>query len=348
MGRGRLSLVAAALAVVTVLLGAAGAGEASSRSGRKTEIQPARTYAFLDLGKEKGYRIALYMPNKRIVVFYAFRLDRGKGGSLGIRYSLYAVRNLGDLGQGVVRARFGSLGRVDLRFRPAGKVSRDDPQRGCEGGMETSKSGSFVGQLSFRGSGFHVSSSRGSAYLTHSARLKCEAGQAEEAAPGSPRRYVTPSPLSSDGDTIAFLDASGHSHGREVRISALHEAGSPPGAEVQLGIAESRDGVAIGHGIYLEGFPGTLLTSLPAAHPASAALAPPAPFFGKGVYSEENRSWSGSLGVKLAGLTVPLTGPGFHVRLCVANPVKDKNGCDFFKGEPSFDERAVRPGRSLR
>jgi len=349
MGGRRLSLVAICLAVAAVLLGAAGAGQASLRRG-KVEVQPARTYGYLDLGRQKGYRLVLYVPNKRVVVIYGFRLDRVRSENFGIRYSLYAVRNRGDLEQGVVRGRFGALGRVDLHFRPNGKVSKDEPPSGCEGGSETAKSGSFVGQLSFRGSGnyFHVSSSKGRAYLAHSPRLRCEPGRAEEVPPGSPRRYVTPSPLISDRHSIALFDASGNSHGRAVRISAVHQEGSPPGAEVQVGIVESRHGVAIGHGIYLEGGRGTLLTSLPGAHPATATLAPPAPFFGKGVYSEENQSWSGSLGVRLAGLKVPLTGPGFRMHLCVANPLKDRNGCEYFKGEPPADERAARPGWVLR
>jgi len=349
MGRGRLFVVAVAIAVVAVLVGAGGSGQASSRGG-KVEIQPARTYGYLDLGRQRGYRLVLYVPNKRVVVIYGFRFESAEGGGLGIRYSLYAARNLGDLARGEVRARFGSLGRVDVRFRPTGKVDEDEPQSGCKGGSEVARYGSFVGQLSFRGSGdyFNVSSSKGRAYIAHSPRLRCEPGEAEEASPGSPRAYVKPSPLFSDNDSIALLDVSGRSHGREVRISALHEEGEPPGAEVQLGVAESRHGVAIGHGIYLQGSRGTLLTSLPGAHPATATLAPPAPFFGKGVYSEEKASWSGSLGVRLGGSKVPLTGPDFQVNLCVANPIKDRNGCDHFKGEPPVDERVARPGWALR
>jgi hypothetical protein len=346
MGRGRLSLVALGVAVAVMLLAAAGAGQASSGSGGKVETQPARTAAYLDLGKERGYQVALYMPTKRIVVFYAFRIERVKRESLGFRYSLYAVRNRGNLERGEVRARFGALGRVDLRFRPSGELRKDDPPSGCEGGWRTSQYGSFVGHLSFRGQGnfFHVSSSKGEAYVARSPRFRCERGQAEEAPPRSLRKYVAPSPLFSDNHSIALLYASGHGHGRHVGITAVHEEGSPPGAEVQLGIAESRPGMAIGHGLYLDGPRGTLLTSLPGAHPATATLAPPAPFFGKAVYSEEDESWSGSLGVRLAGATVPLTGPGFHLHLCVANPLKDRNGCEFFKAEPPADERAARPG----
>jgi hypothetical protein len=106
--------------------------------------------------------------------------------------------------------------------------------------------------------------------------------------------------------------------------------------------------MAIGRGVYMNAPPGTLLTSLPGVHPATAALAPPAPFYGEAAYSEEPGAWNGTLGVRLAGSGLPLTGPDFHVHLCVANPLRDKDGCDFFKAEPPFDEMLVRPGWDLR
>jgi hypothetical protein len=350
MGRARLSVIAIGLTVAIALSAATGAGQARERSSGKVEIQSPRTAAFLDLGKERGYELYLYVPTKRVVLLYAYRRGGVKGGPFGSRYSLYAVRNRGDLQRGVVRARFGSLGRVDLRFRPTGRLRRDEPRSGCEGGSETIRYGSFVGHLSFRGKGnyFHVSSSRGEAYLAHSPRLRCEPGRAEEAPPRSLRRYASPLPLFPDDRSIALLYASGHSHGRQVGITAVHTEGSPPGAEVQLGILESGHGMAIGHGLYLTRARGTLLTSLPGEHPATATLAPPAPFFGKAVYSEEDGAWSGSLGVRLGGVTAQLTGPDFHVHLCVANPLKDKNRCEFFKAELPPDERAARAGWSLR
>jgi hypothetical protein len=96
--------------------------------------------------------------------------------------------------------------------------------------------------------------------------------------------------------------------------------------------------MAIGHGVYLDGSRGTLLTSPPGAHPATATLAPPRPFYGKAAYSEEADAWTGTLGVKVGGLSLPLTGPGFHVHLCVVNPLRDRDRCDFFKTEPPPDE----------
>jgi hypothetical protein len=343
MGKGRLSSVAVCLVVAALLVTATGSGQARRHAGG-SEVQQAGTVGFLRLGRERGYEMALYMPNDRVVLFYALRIERLKDDFFNVRYSIYAVRNLGDLEHGVVRARFGSLGRVSLRFRPNGRMSRRDPQSGCEGGSRTSQYGRFVGHLSFRGEAdyFHVSSAKGAAYIAHSPRLTCEKGQAQEPEPRSLRKYVAATPLFPDDHSIALLYASTRSHGRYVGITAMHPEGSPPGADVQLAVVESRDGMAIGHGTYLNGPPGTLLTSPPGAHPATATLAPPAPFYGKAAYSEESDAWAGTLGVNLAGLRLPLTGPGFHVHLCVVNPLRDRDACDFFKAEPPPDERPAR------
>jgi hypothetical protein len=313
------------------------------------EVQQADTAGFLRLGKQRGYEIALYMPNDRVVLFYAFHSKRSRNESFKVSYSIYAARNLGDLAQGLVRARFGSLGRVALRFRQSGRMTKDDPQPGCEGGSETTEEGRFVGHLRFRGEGdyFHVSSAKGKAYIVRSPRLRCKKGQATEPHHKSLRRYVAPSPLFSDRNSIALLYSSTRTQGRYVGITAMHAEGSPPGADVELGIVEPRHGMAIGHGVSLNGPAGTLLTSLPGVHPATATLAPPAPFYGKAAYSEESGAWTGTLGVKLPGLNLPLTGPDFNVHLCVS-PLKDRDGCDFFKAESPSYRRLAWPGRASR
>jgi hypothetical protein len=335
---------------MAVLLSATGPGEARPRRAGGFEVQQANTAGFLRLGRERGYRIALYAPNDRVVILYAFRIERLKDDRFAFIYSVYAAHNRGNLEHGVVRARFGSLGRVSLRFRSNGRMRKRDPQPECEGGPEITEYGRFVGHLGFRSVGnyFHVSSAEGEAYVAHSPRLRCKRGYASEPQPRSLRNYVGATPSLPDENSIALLYASARSHGRYVGLTAVHPEGSPPGAEVQVSIVEPRRGMAIGHGIYRDGPPGTLLTSLPGAHPATATLAPRAPFYGKATYSEESGAWSGTLGVRLVGLSLPLTGPGFHVHLCVVNPVKDRDGCDFFKAEPPPDERRARPGWALR
>jgi hypothetical protein len=350
MGRGRLSFVAVGLAVAAVLVPATGMGQAKAPGGGKIEVQQALTAGYLSLGKEKGYQLALSMPNERIVIFSAVRSERLKDEHFSAGYSVYVARNRGNLERGVVRARFGSLGRVSLRFRPSGRIRRGDPRSGCEGGTLTARHGGFAGRLSFRGEGnyFHVASPKGAGYVAHSPRLRCEQGEAEEHPPRSLRAYAVPPLAFSDEHSIALLYASARGHGRSVGIAAMHREGSAPGADVDLKIVEPRDGMVIGHGAFLDGLPGTLLTSRPGAHPATATLAPAAPFYGEAAYSEDSDAWTGNFGVRIAGLSLSLTGPDFRVRLCVVDPLKDKDGCNFFKTEPVFIERPTLSGWMLR
>jgi hypothetical protein len=348
MGRGRLTLVAVCLFAAATLLTVTVSGQARVRHARKLEVQRADSVALLGLGKQRGYEAALYMPNRRVVLLYTFRHRKLRGDSYVAMYNLYAVHNRGNLNRGEVRARFGSMGSVSLRFRPRGPTRTDEPPPGCEGGPTTMEDGRFVGHLRFRGQAhyFDFSSSGGGAFFAHSPRRVCERGDAAEPQPRSLRKYVAPIPLLPDRYSIALLYASTRSHGRYVGITAVHPERSPPGADVQLGVVEPRHGMAIGHGVYLDGPRGTLLTSLPGVHPATAKLALPPPFFGEATYSEEANAWTGDLGVRLAGVKVPLTGRNFGVHLCVANPLRDKDGCEFFKTEPPPDERQARPGVS--
>lgn len=346
MGRGRLFSVAIGVIAAAVLFAAAGLGQAKQRRAGKFEVQRADASALLSFGRERGYGTTLYMPNKRVVIFSAVRIKELKGEAFVLSFSIYATRNLADLDRGVVRARFGSLGRVSLRFKPNGRVRGEKPQPGCEGGMSSTEYGRFVGRLDFRGEGnyFRVSAPEGKAYLVRSPRLRCRRGAAEEPQPRSLRSYVAATPLFDDSDSIALLYASTRSHGRYVGVTAMHQAGSPPGADVELTVVDSRPGLAIGHSVYLHSLPGTLLTSPPGAHPATATLAPAPPFYGKADYSEESGEWTGSLGARIAGSKLPLTGPGYRVHLCVVNPMRDKDGCNFFKAEPPEFRRPARLG----
>lgn len=347
MARTHLSVILVALAIAALLLAATAAGQAKPGRAGKVEVQQASTAGSLELGKVKGYVVGLYMPTDRIVVL----LVSGKGpkdGNADFVYSIYAAHNRGNLKRGVVRARFGSLGRVSLRFRPNGRVQRHDPQPGCEGGKETTEYGRFVGHFSFHRKGdIRISSPQGEATRTHSPRLRCKKGKALGAQPRSLLGYVD-FPLLISDQSIALLYAHSGDHGRRIGIAATHREGSPPGADVQLSVVERRPGMAIGQGIFLEGPAGTLLTSLPGKHPATATLAPPAPFYGKASYSEETGAWTGTLGVRLAGSRLPLADPDYRVHLCVVKPLKDGDGCDFSKTKSSSGERPGRPERVLR
>jgi hypothetical protein len=335
-------------AAATLLIALTSTVEARPGHSASVEIRPPNTSAFADLGRHGGYRIGLSMPNDQVVILSVIRYEvkRDKGALFA---NTYVAHSRQSLRRGVIRARLGSLGSFSLRFRPSGRVRDLGSQRGCEGGPSITEYGRFMGRATFRGEDhyLHFSLSGGSGGITRSPRLRCEKGEVFDPVHGSLRAYAAPRSFFVTQGDIALLYVTRHSPGRYIGITAGHEEESPPGAEVRIGILESRKEMAIGRYALVLNAPGTLLTSLPGVHPATATLAPRAPFFGEATYQEEpmdSLSWSGKLGVSLPGLKLPLTGPGFHARLCVLSPLKTRSGCDFFKAEPVFDERAARPG----
>lgn len=334
-----------------VLLAAPGGAEAKQRPATGHEIQPARVTGYMDLGNRGGYRVALFLPSARTVVLFVYKIKRA-GERSAFFATTYVVRNQASLARGEVRARFGSLGMFSLRFRPNGRVERDTAQPGCEGPPSFTEDGRFVGRAVFRGERGYLrfSQSGGAGAVTRSFRLSCKKGAAEERLPGSLLGYAAPGSFFSSEGNIALLYASSRRHGRFVGVTAGHREEEPPGAEVRIGSFERRGKMAIGrYGIVYAG-PGTLLTSLPGVHPASATLDPPAPFSGQAGYREHAvafRRWTGDLQIELPGMRLPLTGSGFHARLCVLNPLyAPRTGCDFFKAPPPPpDERpALRLG----
>ena len=334
------------LAVTAMLIAAPGAAQAQRRSA-KFEVRPAGASGSVYLGKRKGYQTALYMPTAHVAVFLAARIERRKDRP-SISVFRYAVHAQGSLADGVVRGRFGSLGSFSLRFRPNGHVREYGVPGHCEGQPEITEYGRFVGHVAFHGEGNYLdlSSAGRKGELTRSPRFICEKSQGFHLPSERLRAYVAPGSFFSTEGNIALLYASKRSHGRYVGITAGHEAESPPGAQVRFGMFESRGEMAIGRYVLSWAPRGTLLTSLPGVHPATATLAPPPPFHGEARYQEKSAhsgTWTGDLGVDLPGSKLPLTGPGFHTRLCVLSPLHHRHGCDFFKAEPEFDERPARP-----
>lgn len=347
-------LLAVVLAIALLLVIFAEASEAAPRAPRY-EVQQANTSGLVTLRERHGYSIGLYMPSAGVAMFFVDKFEQGDN-TFTDAHSEYVVHNRSSLARGVIRARLGSLGRVSLRFRPNGHV-RKHKTPFCRGPAPFTEYGTFVGGVRFDGENdyLHVSFSRGKGEITRSFRLRCKKGWASDLSPESLREYAAPGlsfDFSPGRGTISLLYAAARDHGRSIGIRAAHQEGSPSGAEVQLGTVESRGGMAIGRAAFLEGVPGTLLTSLPGVHPATATLAPPAPFFGEANYLENSatsHSWTGTLGVELPGLTLPLAGPGFYTSLCVVSPLKTPDGCDFIKQKPLRPERrSARPGWMLR
>ncbi|HWC08804.1 MAG TPA: hypothetical protein VG458_07105 [Solirubrobacterales bacterium] len=324
-----------------------GANAASARpAGEDTEVQRPRTGVGVLLESGRQQLLGLSFPTPKLAVLSVLQAT-GDDGGRGLASASYAVRAQ-RRANGVLRADFGPIGRVAVRFEPTGRVQKGRRPAGCKGPRPTRELGRVRGTISLEGEGgyFRVSSQAGLAMRERSFRLVCRKGRATNVPPNlNLRELVAPTfsiSFSSSGGNIAVLNAAAKVGGRSIALRASHEEGGPPGAEVQVSSLESGHGLAIGRGLSLTGGKGTLRTSLPGAHPATATLAPPAPFFGAASFFEtsaRSHSWTGSLGVHLPGLDLALTGPRFHTSLCVLSPLKSPRGCDFAKPKPLLPAR---------
>jgi len=346
------------LALAALALPTSAAGSAPGRPVLpRFEVQRANTESFIYLGKADGYELAISVPNRRVAVLFVVR-SRESDPNPSYSYSAYAVHARASLDHGSLRAKFGSLGSVSLRFQGRGKRRLGKERKGCEGRRPLTELGSYRGRVSLTGEGryFHLTSTQAKGYRERSFRLRCKPGRAQEPGQVAPlRTYVYSHPwqfVDFDYPAISLLVAYGRFDGRLLWLRAVHLAGDPPGAEVAVGTLEARDGMSIGRTGFVAGGAGTLSTSLPGVHPATATLTPPAPFHGAGEFFESSsvsHSWTGTLSIALPGLDLPLTGPEMLTSLCVLSPLKTPNGCDFNRsGKPLEPARLLPPPLASR
>ncbi|MGN6202526.1 MAG: hypothetical protein ACTHNY_08995 [Solirubrobacterales bacterium] len=303
----------------------------------KGEVQQPLTSGVVFLGKAAGYEIAISNPSSHAAILGVSRI--GEEADRWSTYSEtgYAVRPRSSIGSGALHASFGSMGTVNLRFWARGKTRVGHLRPGCHGRPPQTEFGEYRGTVSLRGEDdyFQVHAVRARGTRSRSFRLDCARDKALVDKPAPLYEYVRPVQgfiVSSAGGSIALLRAVSRYGGRLVYLRAAHMQGEGAGAEVQVGALERRPGMAIGHSAYADGGEGTLLTSLPGVHPATATLAPPAPFHGEGSFVENSptsHSWTGSLAVSFPGLDLPLAGHTFATSLCVESPFKTRVPCDF-------------------
>jgi hypothetical protein len=335
MRLGRLLLVG--LGAVALAIPAMSA--AARLQSPRREIQRVTTSGAIYVGKAEGFEVFISNPDPHVAILYVYRVGTSEGTS-SYASSAYAVRPQSSIGSGVLRARFGSIGSVVLRFHPNGKTKTGRASKHCRGRPPEREEGEYEGSVSLRGEGdyFRLRERRAPGSRSRTFRLSCAQGQAHKAESRPLYEYVVPSTgftTSSAGGSIALLLAISRSGGRVVYLRAAHMQSSGPGAEMQAATLERRPGMAIGRSADGGGGAGTLLTSLPGEHPATATLAPPsAPFHGIGIYKENSstsHSWTGTLAVSFPGLDLPLTGPTFATSLCVLSPFKTPIPCDFLR-----------------
>src|SRR5262249_3131076 len=135
-----------------------------------------------------------------IAVLYAFRIADSESPESGsypqtFMQGVYAVRVKRDqLGQGIMRAVFPTLGRVTVRFRPSGERRSHALGRRCHGKPQVTEFGTVRGNVSLRGEGGYFQIARRSVggTLTNVPRAVCRS-EAEDDADLDPRwKYVAP------------------------------------------------------------------------------------------------------------------------------------------------------------
>lgn len=339
--RGRL-VVAASVVLLALAVPAAASARGGAHRRHVQVIQPTAAANILFGKHGDDYQVGVSLAEPDVAVLVVQRVDLRK---LGVAETRYGAHFRGSLAGGRVTADFGPVGSISLRFRGGGPVREGRELKECEGKPWRRETGHWVGKISLHGEGgyFAVSSAAAKGVLQRSFRQRCRfKSPLTLPPPESLRAAVEPevgfSIAAAVFGTSASLEAEGKEGGRVVAMRAAHASGGGPGAEVEAGTFEYQGRTPVGRfGQEPEAPSGSLLTTLPGEHPASATVKPDAPFSGEASYlgvSPTDHRWTGTLAVSFPGLTVPLTGPGFFSTLCVVSRLVKPLGCEF--QEPSW------------
>jgi len=214
----------------------------------------------------------------------------------------------GAAGKGRIKARFGSLGHVALRFHPRGKAHlHKEQERNCRGGDSLTQPGVFVGKLDFEGeqgyTAIHASRIKGT--VTHTKRQVCKNNGGEEGFPFSLKSTIVSAAADESG--ISF-NAFGVESKSKPRLS---------GIIFNATVVESPPGLSVFRSIQVRAADSNALSVVTSqGRVDEATVTPPAPFFGSATYrravARKSETWAGSLAGDFPGLgTVSLAGPKF-------------------------------------
>ena len=336
-------LIAAAGAVLVALALPAGASAAPRAHRRHVQVFPATSSGLMFAGERDGHEIAVSFLEPDLAILHVGNYDNETGTVASTNYGAHFE---GSLPFGRVRASFGAIGSLSVRFRPDGQGRLGRESEKCTGRRGGDEYGHFVGRISLRGEGgyFAVHSRRLPGSVTRTYRLRCQVKRRRPTYPPESLREAVVPQMSLPGGGgvgpgLASLQLEDVEGSRVLGMRVDHFAGQREGASVQLVEREYQGQMPVGRGVAIESSPpGTLLTSLPGEHPKRATLKPPAPFSGEAEYlalSPTSHSWTGTLAVQFPGLLQPLTGPEFASSLCVARAFGRSAGCEF--APPNFE-----------
>ncbi|MGV1047933.1 MAG: hypothetical protein ACOYD4_05345 [Solirubrobacterales bacterium] len=167
--------------LIALVLSAVGLGSVPSAAGAD-EIRAANVSGRVYLGHSEGprgrFEVQLSSLGDRVVVLYVH------GGPLrelpSGEWARYAVRPQQSLADGILRAEFGSIGSVSLRFERNGETKLGRVPDHCSGARPRRESGVYRGSISLRGEDGYFRLDRVAAEggRVRAFRLVCDPGQA--------------------------------------------------------------------------------------------------------------------------------------------------------------------------
>jgi hypothetical protein len=256
---------------------------------------PDRGFAFLL--HAGGYRIEAQGPlgSGRV------RLLLQRHGAVAYYYTAAQV------GPGTIRARFGRLGSLDLRFSP----DRGEGPLGCAA-KEGEQLGTFRGRILFRGEHDYadVDAHRARGYFGTYPAEGCSGDQATASA-----TVPRPGPIAETGAELEGVTGSSRA-GRFFYFYSENRAGGVRGVFNAFRF-ERREGMLIERGAQVSGGARSFEWDLGTG---TARVEPPAPFGGRAFYrggaNGRPGEWTGSLRVPiLGGAPMRLTGAAFGAHL---------------------------------
>jgi hypothetical protein len=269
-----------------------------------------------DLEAKHGYKVAVVGEGNIVAVEVTKPLPHGREDLLekliGSKQAVTAYVARGTVTEHRIAASFGRLGKIDVRFRPSGRLVKSRPGRRCRGTDRfTSRLGVFVGGIRFSGEKHYVAiqSHRAKGRVRTPLHLHCAS------IPRGVRsdRRARPVPHHTAFNPTFFAATRRHGVssvelltlgiGRTTLFAAITEEGLGSMARIRFALttAHSKKAVVLNDPL------------------TKATITPPAPFRGKGTYRaapDGTTTWSGPLSISFPGAPrLPLTGEDFEATL---------------------------------
>ncbi|HEU4462181.1 MAG TPA: hypothetical protein VFR75_06275 [Solirubrobacterales bacterium] len=320
--RGALAILVCAMAALTL--------PASAAAKPGYYVAEPSIFSWIDLRGSNGYEVHISGISQRQVWVLV-----EKGGAS----AAYLWR--GRVTEDAIEAKLGNLGRVSVQLQPGSRSEAEPRQAGCKGKPGVRHEGRFAGVIRFRGeksfTSVDVESARGTVF--RSFRMVCKRRGGKEP------QYKQPPTTSLNAVSSRYPQAPWFSVFKQepVRRSAFpaleeaqytaHTTERDPG----LGVVRSASAIAE---------PETFAVSPLGAAPATASVAPPAPFSGTASYEKTPDGkgiWSGDLAVELPGRgTLSLTDSTYRAELCRSFACACPIGECFFVSVSVVESRAER------